>query len=64
MLCAALLVLGLAVALVGLPILATVCLYFGLWKDALSLIGIWLLALFTYRRLGIRRFFERPPSYL
>ena len=64
MLSAAVLVIGLCIALIGLPLLAIFCLYVGLWGKALSLMAVWLLAFFVYRRFGIRRFFERPPSYL
>jgi hypothetical protein len=64
MLSAAVLVLGLCIALIGLPLLAVVCVYVGLWGKALSLMAVWLLVCLVYRRFGIRRFFERPPSYL
>ena len=64
MLSAAVLVIGLFIALLGLPLLAAACAYVGRWRETASLVAVWLLVVFVYRRLGIRRFFERPPSYL
>jgi len=64
MLSAAVLVIGLTMALIGLPLLGAACLYFGLWRNAASCFVVWLLVVYVYRRFHIRGFFERPPSYL
>jgi hypothetical protein len=64
MLSAAVLVIGLTIASIGLPLLGAACLYFGLWMKAATCFVVWLLVIYVYRRFHVKRFFERPSSYL
>ena len=47
-----------------LPFSAAVFLYDQDWYVAGATLGIWLFALWSYRRFRLGRFFESPPSLL
>ena len=51
-------------ALLVLPLLAGACAFLGSWRDALDAVAVWLLVLLVYRCPPVRRFIQRPPSYL
>lgn len=57
-----LLVAILIVAIGMLPILALIFLYFGDWRGAAMLLGIWIVLLLACRIFRVRRWLEWPPS--
>jgi hypothetical protein len=47
-----------------LPVLAALWLYSHDWWLACSAFVLWLIAMWSYRRFRLSRFYERPPSLL
>jgi hypothetical protein len=47
-----------------LPVCVGMLLYSGDWTVALIAVAFWLLAMRSYRRFRLSRFFEPPPSLL
>ena len=47
-----------------LPLCVGLLLYSGDWSLALITAALWFLAMWSYRRFRLSRFFERPPSLL
>jgi hypothetical protein len=47
-----------------LPVCAGMLAYSGDWSLALITVALWFLAMWSYRRFHISRFFEAPPSLL
>jgi hypothetical protein len=48
----------------ALPVWAALLVYDLEWLSAASIIALWLLLAFVYRRFHLGRFFEWPPSLL